>query len=196
MNLLDILLLALVAISGLMSLKVGLVREIFALGALLVGILVAVVLTRALAGSLPDLLGSRVVTQVVFFLVVFLAVHILISLVGTFASNLVRAGHLGWADRLLGFLFGCLRGAVVAVLVIVGLTFVLPAEHGLLVRSRAVPLARPPIVAFADLLPAEARDALLARYEAVQGHIAEARRAAAPEQREREEPALGRGVAL
>ena len=168
MNLLDIGLLAIVFISGLMSFRVGLIREIFALGALLVGIFVAIILTRALAPVLPDLLGSTVVTQIAFFLAVFLAVHILISLVGTFTSKLVKAGHLGWADRLLGFAFGCLRGAIVAVMIIIGLTFVLPENHALLMESHAVRLAAKPIEVFAGLLPDDARIELQKRHTRMQ----------------------------
>jgi len=193
MNVLDIVLLALIALSGLLSLRAGLIREIFALGALLVGIFAAVLLTRALAGSLPDLLKSRVLTQIVFFLAVFLAVQILVSLIGTFASHLVRAGHLGWADRLLGFAFGCLRGAIVALLIVIGLSFVLPGDHPLLARSRVLPWACAPIEVFSGLLPDDAREALQQRMETLRG-CAEQTRAREAERQAR--PALGTGVAL
>jgi membrane protein required for colicin V production len=191
MNLLDIILAALIFISGLMSLRVGLIREIFALGALLVGIFVAIVLTRALAPLLPDLLGSRVVTQVAFFLAVFLAVHILVSLVGTFSSKLIRAGHLGMLDRLLGFVFGCLRGAIVSVLIIIALAFVLPENHSLLLESRAVRLAGKPIEVFAGLLPDDARLALQKRQAGMQGWLRRIE-----ERDPQTSPVVGPGVAL
>jgi membrane protein required for colicin V production len=191
MNLLDIVLAALVLVSGLMSLRVGLIREIFALGALLTGIFVAIVLTRALAPVLPDLLGSRVVTQIAFFLAVFLAVHILVSLVGTFASRLIRAGHVGWLDRLLGFLFGCLRGALVSILIIIGLTFALAENHSLLLESRAVRLAGKPIEVFAGLLPDDARLALQKRQAVMRRWLRRIE-----ERDPQASPVVGPGVAL
>lgn len=191
MNLLDIILAALIFISGLMSLRVGLIREIFALGSLLIGIFVAIVLTRALAPLLPDLLGSRVVTQVAFFLAVFLAVHILVSLVGTFSSKLIRAGHLGALDRLLGFVFGCLRGAIVSIMIIIALAFALPENSSLLLESRAVRLAGKPIEVFAGLLPDDARLALQKRQAGMQGWLRRIE-----ERDPQASPAVGPGVAL
>jgi len=167
MNALDIVLLALVGISGLMSLRIGLIREVFALGALLIGIFGAIVLTRTLAPGLPELLGSAVATEVVFFLVVFLALNIMVSLLGSFITRLIRTVHLGWLDRMLGLFFGCVRGALIALLVVIGLTYVLDQRHPLLVESRAVRLSEGAVEVFAELLPPAARDELLERYAEV-----------------------------
>ena len=71
MNALDILLLAIIAVSGLLSIRVGLIREAFALGALLIGLLAAVVLGRVYGPRIPDVVGNPVATQVLFFLASF-----------------------------------------------------------------------------------------------------------------------------
>ena len=74
MNVLDIVVLVLVGISGIMSFRVGLIREVFALGALLIGLLAAVVLGRAYGSRIPDLVGAEWATQVLFFFVCFLVI--------------------------------------------------------------------------------------------------------------------------
>jgi membrane protein required for colicin V production len=160
MNLLDVVVLALIGISGLMSLRVGLIREVFALGALLLGLFGAVVLGRGYAASIPDFLGNRVATQLVFFLASFLIIYLLISLLGSVFGRLLSAMHLRSVDRLLGFLFGAVRGAILAFLVMLGLVFILPDDHSLLVGSRAYALAEKPMRVFSELLPEQARKAL------------------------------------
>jgi len=173
MNVLDIVVLAVVGVSGLMSLRVGLVREVFALGALLVGILVALVLSRAVAPWMPIFFQSRAVTQILAFVVIFLVVYLVIALIGSVITRVVRSVRLSWADHLLGFAFGCVRGAVIAVLLMIGFILVLPANHGLLRNSRTLTLAGGAIELFAEFLPSGARDLVKERHAAVQALPAE-----------------------
>jgi membrane protein required for colicin V production len=174
MNALDIVLLGLVVISGLLSLRLGLVREVFALGALLIGIFGAILLARAFAPVLPMLFGSAAVTQIIFFLICFLVLHVFVSLIGAVISRFLRAAKMGAVDHLLGFLFGLARGTVLAILLIVGLTFVLPAKHSLFAGSRGCSWADTPVRIFAELLPEKAGDFLRARYGGLRGSAAPA----------------------
>jgi len=176
MNLLDIILLAVVGLSGLMSLRVGLVREVFALGALLVGIFGALILTRAAAPKMPVFFESAAATQVLTFVVIFLVFYLITSLIGSVIARVIRSVKLGWADHLLGFVFGCARGSVIALLLLVGFILVLPARHPLLQQSHARALADGPIDVFAELLPGKARDLVVERH-------ANLREAQAPEKR-------------
>jgi len=169
MNALDIALLGLVLISGLLSLRLGLVREVFALGALLIGIFGAILLSRAFSPLLPELFGSAAVTQIIFFLVCFLVLHVFISLIGAGISRFLRAAKLSVVDHLFGFLFGVARGTVLAILLIVGLTFVLPARHPLFAGSHGCAWADTPVRIFSDLLPEKAGEFLRARYGTLRG---------------------------
>jgi membrane protein required for colicin V production len=164
MNALDIIALAIIGISGLMSFRVGLIREVFALGALLIGLFGAFVLTRALAPQLPVFFDSAAVTEVLCFVVLFIAVYLVVSLVGSMIARAIRAIRLGWLDHLLGFVFGCVRGIIVVILLIIGLTLVLPERHPFLVESHARAFAGPSIELFADLLPERAGELLRERH--------------------------------
>jgi uncharacterized membrane protein required for colicin V production len=167
MNGLDILLLAIIAASGIMSFRVGLIREAFALGALLIGLLAAVVLGRSCGSLIPDVLGNPVATQVVFFVVCFLVTYVIVTLIGSAISRLVKNLHLHWADHLLGLAFGLLRGVIVVLLLLAGLTLVLPEllpKHpGVLNGSMVFRAADGPLQVVAQVLPEKAAEALRER---------------------------------
>ncbi len=171
MNALDILLLAIIAVSGLLSFRVGLIREAFALGALLIGLLAAVVLGRVYGDRLPDVVGNPVATQVLFFLATFLVFYVLVTLVGSLIARIIKAMSLGWADHLLGFAFGCLRGAILVLLVLAGLTLVLPdllPKHpGVLGGSAVYRAADAPMRALASVLPEKVGEALRERHDRI-----------------------------
>ncbi len=193
MTLLDILLLAIIGISGLLSLRIGLIREAFALAALLIGLLAAIVLGQTYGNDLPDWIGNPVATQVLFFLVCFLAFYLLVTLVGASIARLIKAIKLRWMDHLLGFVFGAIRGAIIVVLLLAGLTLVLPKGSTLLTESRLYGYAEEPIEMLAKMLPEKAEEALRKRHEIL--------RRLAPEKEESEDEDRksifgGRGIPL
>ncbi len=173
MNGLDILLLAIIAASGIMSFRVGLIREAFALGALLIGLLAAVVLGRSLGSAIPNVLGNAVASQVVFFLVCFLVAYLVVTLIGSAIARLVKNLHLSWADHLLGLAFGLLRGAILVLLLLAGLTLVmpelLPKHPGVLNGSAVFRAADGPLGVVAQVLPERAGEALRERQELYRG---------------------------
>ncbi len=165
MHTLDILLLVVIGISGLLSFRVGLIREAFALGALLIGLLAAVVLGRVYGSHLPDLIGGQVATQVVFFFVCFLLFYILVILLGLMIARLIKTMQLRWADHLLGFLFGAIRGAILGLMVLAVLTLVLREGHPFLAKSSGYRLADAPLRVLTVLLPEKAEEALRERHQ-------------------------------
>jgi membrane protein required for colicin V production len=190
MNELDVVILVIIGVSGLMSFRVGLIREAFALGALLIGLLAAIVLGRVYGSEIPDLIGTRWATEVVFFLVCFLVFYLIVTLLGSMIAKLIKAMQLRWVDHLLGFLFGCVRGAILAVLILAALTLVLPERSTLLAHSSGYSLARGPLRVLARMLPEKAEEVLRRRHEIYRDLI--------PEELEekREPPPFGNGVPL
>jgi membrane protein required for colicin V production len=169
MNGLDIVLLAVIAASGIMSFRVGLIREAFSLGALLIGLLAGVVLGRTYGAAIPDVLGNAVATQVVFFLVCFLVVYLIVTLIGSAIARLVKNLHLHWADHLLGLAFGMLRGIIVVLFLLAGLILVmptlLPKHPDVLTGSAVFRAADVPLRVLAQVLPEKAAEALRERHE-------------------------------
>ena len=76
---------------------------------------------------------------------------------------------LRWIDHVLGIVFGCARGAILTILLLAGLTLILPEEHVFLARSTGFRLAEEPIRVLAKLLPEKAEEALEGRHAIYRG---------------------------
>ncbi len=117
MNLVDVGILAVVALSGFLGLLRGGVREVMALGSLLLGLLVALYAYADLALPLGRWIDDPLLAQAAAFFGILLAVWIIFALVGGLVRRLVRFLRLGWADRIAGLVFGLARGALLVSLV-------------------------------------------------------------------------------
>ena len=121
MNLVDVGILAIVALSGFLGLLRGAVREVMALGALLLGILVALYGYPDLAARLGAWIEDPLLAQAAAFFGILLLFWIAFALVGALLRRRVRFLRLGWADRIGGLVFGLARGALLVSLL--GLSF-------------------------------------------------------------------------
>jgi membrane protein required for colicin V production len=118
-NWLDVGVIAVILLSALMAFFRGFLREIFSIvafaGAFAAAIFLHGILTPLMSNFLPA-------TIAVFAagLAIFVVAFIVISLVTGMVTSLAhRNGDIGLLDRLLGFLFGAVRGALVPLLLIV-----------------------------------------------------------------------------
>ncbi|ACD94738.1 CvpA family protein [Trichlorobacter lovleyi] len=112
MSLLDIAILAVLALGALRGLLRGLIKEAAALTALLLGGWLAFRYHEKAAvllhGMLPPV-AARMVAFILLLILVGLAAHLL----GNLLTGLVRLALLGWVNRLGGMVLGCLEGALV-----------------------------------------------------------------------------------
>ena len=118
-----------VAASLLLGLWRGLVSEVLALLAWVAAFFAA----RAVAPGLAPIFGrfthEAALQYVAAFAAVFVAVLLVFAIGRIVAAKLLRAVGLGWADRLLGMLFGIGRGVLIAlVAVLLGGMTPLPRE--------------------------------------------------------------------
>jgi membrane protein required for colicin V production len=100
------------------SLMRGLVEEVFSLGAWAVAFIAAKWGAVAVEPLLPIGVGSESMRYFAGFAVVFLAMMIVVLITGHMVKSSVEAVGLTGADKLIGALFGLLRGVVI----LVGLT--------------------------------------------------------------------------
>ncbi len=124
MTVLDWAVLAIVGLSILLSVIRGLVREVLALLAWAVGFVAASVLAADLAALLPPEVPGEQLRLLAGFAGVFLAVMLVMSLLAMFVSKLVKSAGLGVEDRVLGSVFGLVRGVLVVMIFVLlaGLT--------------------------------------------------------------------------
>lgn len=118
MSELDWVVVLILAVSIVLSLMRGLVAEIFSLGAWILAILAGKWGAPVVAPLLPIDPKSENLSYFAGFVVVFLVMMVVVLLLGKMVKSAVGAIGLGGADRLVGGIFGLLRGVVI----LIGLT--------------------------------------------------------------------------
>lgn len=124
MDAVDWILLAVLGVSVLLGIWRGLVREVLSLAGWAAGFWIAQAWAPEAAAWLPLQGASEMLRYLAGFISVFLVVLIASVLLGWVISKLVSAVGLGVVDRLLGGVFGGLRGVVLllTLTVVVSLT--------------------------------------------------------------------------
>lgn len=119
----------LVALSALVSLLRGFLREALSLAGWVMAFWVALTFTRELASALPASISVPSARLAVAFFALFLGTLLVAALVNFLAGQLVERTGLTGTDRLLGVAFGIARGAViVAILVLLAGFTALPQD--------------------------------------------------------------------
>ena len=129
MNEADWILVAVVALSVLLGLARGVVRELLALAGWVVALLLALAFAKALGAWLPLEPMAPAVRTALAALLIAVGSLIVAALVGAVLRSLMVAVKLSTEDRLMGGIFGLLRGLlVVATLVLFAGLSAAPAQ--------------------------------------------------------------------
>jgi membrane protein required for colicin V production len=113
----DLVVLAVLALSGLLAFSRGLVREILGLGAWVGAILIAVWTLPLVRPQFQQWLGEgKPWVDPAAFGAVFLVSLIILMIISRWLSAMVRASAIGGLDRTLGLVFGLARGAALVVI--------------------------------------------------------------------------------
>ncbi len=172
MNWLDMMLIAILAVSIVASFAKGFTREVIGLVAAVAALLCGSWFYRIAGDVVRPWVGSREVANLCGFLLIVSAVIVLGWLVSLLVSKMMKAVGLSWLDRLLGLAFGVARGVIVCVAVITAVVAFAPGADAktppqAVVRSTVAPY----IIDAAHLLtlaaPKELRDGFARRYNQV-----------------------------
>jgi membrane protein required for colicin V production len=119
----DYVVIAVVALSLLLAVYRGAVREIASLAGWAAALVLSGLYAQQLAQWLP-LSWSPMLKAVVAYLVIFLGVLLASGLAGMLLAKLFRVAGLGFTDRAAGALFGLVRGVLIVFVVVMlaGLT--------------------------------------------------------------------------
>lgn len=124
MNYLDIIIGIILLLFALAGLKNGIIREAFALVAFIGGVYGAVELADVVGEKLSVLINvSQEWMSVISFIIVFILLALAINLIGKGVSKLVESLHLGFFDKIGGFVFGVAKGLLIVGVVIIILDF-------------------------------------------------------------------------
>ena len=124
MTALDFGVLIVVGLSTLFAFVRGVIREVIALAAWVVGLFAAVTFTPSLGDWLPESFGGPALRYVIAFVLILVAALLAGSFIAWPIAKAVRAAGLGFVDRFLGSIFGLARGLllVIALVLLAGLT--------------------------------------------------------------------------
>jgi membrane protein required for colicin V production len=144
MNWVDLVVLAILALSAGIGLLRGFVREALGLAAWVGAALLA---ARLMPQALPIArrwISDDSIANPVAFLVVFGVLLVVFLLVAAAVGSLVRGSLLGGLDRVAGLVFGLARGAAVLVIAFLVVSSIWPVEDwpSAVVASRALPPVR------------------------------------------------------
>ncbi len=119
MNILDIIIGIVLLLFALAGLRKGLIIEAFYLASVIVGIYGAMYFSDATADWLSDLINvAPEYLALIAFIITFIVFLVLIRYLGRMISNLVEAIHLGFIDKIGGFAFGIVKGALLVSIII------------------------------------------------------------------------------
>lgn len=165
MNLVDLAVLIVLALSGLVGFVRGLVREVLGLGAWVGALFVASPLglfpyTQPVARRL---IADPALADPAAFGAVFLVALIVLWIVARVASDRVRASVLRGVDRMLGLVFGAARGAALVILayIVAGLAIPVDAWPVPVREARLLPAVHRGAAWLAGQLPPGYRPAVL-----------------------------------
>jgi membrane protein required for colicin V production len=139
MNILDIFILCTMVFFLVQGLFRGFLREIASLAGVVLGILLGSRFQPQATALLKAHLPEFHYLPVVSFVLIFALVLVVSNMIGYTLSLLFKKIFLGWVDRGLGVGLALTKGVILIYLIIVLLTFFIPAKAPLVAHSRLAP---------------------------------------------------------
>src|ERR1700720_1316574 len=138
MTLADWMILALLLVNVFTAAMQGFFSEALTMAGLVVGYIVAAWKHRGLAGWFEGFLKNDWLAEALGFLVIFFAIVLLFGLAARVARWLMKETGLSGFDRFLGAILGLLKGALMAAVILMGMTAFEPTSK-LLQSSQLAP---------------------------------------------------------
>jgi len=157
----DVLVVAIVAISTLFAVYRGFVRETLSVFAWAAAAFAVIYFGPAGAALLRPHFSTPLLGAVIAYAGIFLAVLLPLTILGHRLSRGVRNSPVGAIDRCLGFVFGVIRGLALVSVVYLAFSLVIPVrEHPIwLTQARLLPLIKKSSDVLLALLPSKYSDA-------------------------------------
>jgi membrane protein required for colicin V production len=167
-NWLDIVIVAIVAVSFIGGIAKGFVRAAIGLGATLVALFCGIWFYGIAAHYFEPYVSSRGVAGFLGFLTIFLGIIATGALIAALLAKLFDIAGLSWLDRLLGGAFGAVRGIVVCIgLILLVLAFDSKPPTDSVANSRFAPYIAGASELLAEVTPYEIKVAFAKSYDRV-----------------------------
>jgi len=174
LNWLDLVLILIFAASVVAGLVKGFAKEAIGLAAAITGFLCALWFYGAAGSFLLPYVSHKGIANFIGFLLIFVAFLILGALTGKLLSVMLKWAGLSWLDRLLGGVFGLVRGLVAAIALVLALLAFSPTPPPRsVVVSRVAPYVIDAAHICAYMAPREVREGVTDSYTKVKDAWAE-----------------------
>ena len=128
-TILDLVLLAVMLISGLLAMIRGFMREILSIASWGIAALVTLYSFQKLLPTAKTYFNNDTVATAAVIGGVFIGTLIVVSIVTTRISDMILDSRIGALDRTLGFLFGLARGLLIVVVAFLFFTWLVPEKQ-------------------------------------------------------------------
>ena len=139
MNLLDILIISVLAYGLIRGIFKGLVREISSIFGVLGGFYAAYTYYPFVSDMIATWLPDEALRKIVSYVLIFSVVVIVINILAVVIKYLLNIAFMGWIDRISGALFGLIKGALVICIIFIALAAFLPKEASIIKNSTLSP---------------------------------------------------------
>lgn len=172
-NPIDLVILAVLLVSGLLALMRGLVKEVLSIGGWVVGVVGTLHVFPLIKPFLRPYISGDYLLNAAASASTFIVLMVLVSLTTTAIAKRVSDSRLGPLDRSLGFVFGLLRGALLVCIAYLVLAWLAPADrHPEIVReARALPLVIDGSALVVKLVPEDMRPKLPESADAIRKKV-------------------------
>ena len=155
----DVVVLGVLAISGLLALARGLVREVLGLGTWAGAAAFAYWAMPLARPRFEQWISSPEWVTPVTATALFIGSLLILMVLSGWIGHIVRASALGGLDRTMGLVFGLARGALLIVFAYIATCMVIPIDQwpGVVLRARSLPLAYAGAAWVVDHLPPDVR---------------------------------------
>jgi membrane protein required for colicin V production len=181
LNWLDFVLILILVISAVCGIAKGFAKLVIGLLAAVAGLLCGLWFYGAAGGFLLPYVSHKGIANFIGFFLIFLGVVLLGALVGKLLGLMLKWAGLSWLDRLMGGVFGLLRGLVFAIALVLALLAFSPnPPPRSVVQSRLAPYVIDAAHLCANLAPRDVKDRAAQSYEKVKEAWTEMIRKARP----------------
>lgn len=156
-NLIDLIVVTVIVLSGIFALARGFVKEVFSIASWVGAVFATLYGFQPASALARQFIGAPLIADAVAGGTVFLLTLFVLSFVSSFIANRVRGSAVGSVDRSLGFVFGLLRGFVLLSIAYLAISWALPPEdQPKWVRAaKTMPLLERGAGLISDFAPAE-----------------------------------------
>jgi membrane protein required for colicin V production len=163
---LDFLFAFIILVSIVFALTKGLVREIISLVALIGGFALAVAFYRIPSSRFAEFSRTEEIADLVGFMIIFIGCILAGAIISFTVNRFLKAASLQWVDRLLGGIFGLLRGWAICSIMVVALV-AFPLRENMMARSILAPYLLAGARAAVVLVPHSLKDKFNEQYKKV-----------------------------